>query len=110
MNKVLEIGAELLIAMYIIAVGEWDGVCFVYYPKLPTCFTENVLIKWCGYENRGDLLSLRVNENMEVEFWFIDENEEHYSYSWKSLLMVKPMLCVMALTHIYDMIENMEDC
>lgn len=106
MTKDVVIGMEKLIALFIIAFGEWDGVCFVYYPKLPTPFCNELNIDG----NDGDLLSLRVNEDMEVEFWFIDKHEDHFSFTWKTMNQIKPWLCAVVFTHIYDMIENMEDC
>ena len=95
-------------ALYIIAVGEWDGLCFIDYPKLPNPFCENVNMgKGCV----GDLLSLRVDPNdldngLQVQFWFMDEDEDEFFYTWDEVVKTKPMLAVAAFTHIFDMIEN----
>ena len=111
MNKEITIGAEKLIAMYIIAVGEWDGICFIDYPKLPNPFCENVRM---SSECIGDLLSLRVpndlDNGLQVQFWFMDEDENEFFYTWEEVMMAKPMLCAVVLTHIFDMIQNMKDC
>lgn len=106
MTKDVVIGMEKLIALFIIAFGELDGVCFVYYPKLPKPFSEGLNVD--GLD--GDLLSLRVNNRGEVEFWFIDKEETQFFFTWKTMNQIKPWLCAVVFTHIYDMIENMEDC
>ena len=108
--KEITIGMEALAAMFIIAMGEFDGVSFVYHPKLPKPFCENVPIKLPSCTFKGDLLSLHVNENMEVELWFIDKNEEAFFFTWDECKKFNPMLAAVVFTHIYDMIENMEDC
>ena len=108
-DKQVSITIEKLVAMFIIAKGEWDGECFVYYPKLPKPFCENVALHLPHCTFHGDLLSLRVNENMEVEFWFIGKDEEQYYFSWKSIKSYRPTLAAIVFTHIYDMIENL-DC
>lgn len=108
MNKETIKQMELIMAMYIIAVGEWDGICFIDYPKLPKPFSENVDM---GDDCVGDLLSLRVDPyNLEcgVQFWFMDEDENHFICSWDEVVKTKPMLAVAAFTHIFDMIENYE--
>lgn len=112
MNKEITLEAELFIALYIIAMGEWDGICFIDYPKLPNPFCENIRM---SKECVGDLLSLRVDPSdtdngLSVQLWFMDENENQFFYTWEEVMMVKPMLCAVVLTHIFDMIENMEDC
>ena len=106
MNKEITIGMETLVAMFIIAMGEYDGICFVYYPKLPKPFCERLNIDGCI----GDLLSIRVDEHLSVQFWFMDENENHFFYTWNELKNSCPTLCAIVFTHIYDMIENLEDC
>ena len=107
MNKEITIGAEALMAFYIIATGEFDGVCFVNYPKLPKPFCENIKI---GNEV-GDLLSIRVDPNddvLRVHLWFIDKNENQFFLDWNKVVQLKPTLAAVVFTHVYDMIENME--
>ena len=107
MNKECTIGAETLMAFYIIATGEFDGVCFVNYPKLPKPFCENIKIG----DEVGDLLSLRVDPNddvLRVQLWFIDKNENQFFLDWNKVVQLKPTLAAVVFTHVYDMIENME--
>ena len=107
MNKEITIGAETLMAFYIIATGEFDGVCFVNYPKLPKPFCENIKIGGLV----GDLLSLRVDPNddkLRVQLWFIDKHENHFFLNWEDIVRIKPTLAAVVFTHVYDMIENME--
>lgn len=107
MSKDITINAEVLMAFYIIATGEFDGVCWVNYPKLPTPFCENIKIS-----NRVvDLLSLRVDPNddkLRVRLWFIDKNENHFFLDWEDIVRIKPTLAAVVFTHVYDMIENIE--
>ena len=98
---------EKLAAMFIIAMGEWDGVCFVYYPKLPKPFCKNLNVD--GHD--GDLLSIRVDPTdyeLSVQFWFMDKEENHFFFTWQTIKEVKPWLNVAVFTHIYDMIENVK--
>lgn len=107
MSKEITIGAETLMAFYIIATGEFDGVCWVNYPKLPTPFCENIKI---GNEV-GDLLSIRVDPNddkLRVQLWFIDKHENHFFLNWEDIVRIKPTLAAVVFTHVYDMIENIE--
>ena len=107
MNKEITIGAETLMAFYIIATGEFDGVCFVNYPKLPKPFCENIKIGGLVC----DLLSLRVDPNddkLRVQLWFIDKNENHFFLDWEDIVRIKPTLAAVVFTHVYDMIENIE--
>ena len=109
MSKEITIGMEKLMAFFIIAMGETDGVSFVYYPKLPKPFCERLNIDGCI----GDLLSIRVDpsdDNLSVQFWFMDSHENHFFYTWNELKQSCSTLCAIVFTHIYDMIENMEDC
>ena len=78
MNKEITIGIEKLIAMFVVAKGEFNGEEFEYFPKLPKPFSENLTIKFPKCVFKGDLLSLRVNNQFGVELWFIDNNEEQY--------------------------------
>lgn len=107
MNKEITIGAETLMAFYIIATGEFDGVCFVNYPKLPKPFCENIKIG----DEVGDLLSIRVDpseDNLKVQLWFIDKDENQFFLDWNKVVQLKPTLAAVVFTHVYDMIENME--
>jgi hypothetical protein len=109
MDSNIKIGIEKLIAMFIIANGEWNGEEWEYFPKLPTPFCENLIIKFPKCVFNGDLLSLRVNDKCGVELWFIDNNEEQYYFAWESIKECAPILAAVVITHIYDMIENIEE-
>ena len=110
MDKNITIGIEALIAMFVIAMGEFNGEEFVYYPKLPTPFCTNVALHLPKCTFHGDLLSLRVNENFGVELWFIDKDEEQYYFSWETIKSARPTLAAIVFTHIFDMIENLKEC
>ena len=114
-SKEVTINMETLMMMFIIAMGEWDGICFVYYPKLPKPFSENVE----GIGNGcADLLSLRVDPTdlgSGVQFWFMDDEhgegrcKGEWFYTWSELKKTHPTLCAIVFTNIYDMINNLED-
>lgn len=109
MDKKITIGIEKLIAMFIVAKGEFNGDEFEYFPNLPKPFSENLTIKFPKCVFKGDLLSLRVNDQFGVEFWFIDNNEEQYYFDWEAIKMYAPTLAAIVFTHIFDMIENIEE-
>ena len=103
----ITIEMEVVLAMFIIAMGEWDGVEFVYHPNLPKPFCEKLNVD--GHD--GDLLSIRVNPNndkLSVEFWFIDKEENQFFFTWQTIKEIKPWLNVAVFTHVYDMIENLD--
>ena len=109
-DRQTSIEIEKLLVMFIIAMGEWNGSQWEYFPKLPSCFTENVKLRLPLTTFNGDFLSLRVNDNMEVECWFIDENEEQYYFSLETIKMAAPLLFTSIVTHVFDMIENVKEC
>ena len=109
MNKNITIGIEALIAMFIIAKGEWNGEEWEYFPKLPKQFCENLTIKFPKCVFKGDLLSIRVNDQFGVELLFINDNEVQYYFSWKAITQCAPTLAAIVFTHIFDMIENIEE-
>lgn len=109
MNKDITMGIGPLIAMFIIAKGEFNGEEFEYFPNLPKPFSEGLTIKFPKCVFKGDLLSLRVNDKFGVELWFIDDNEEQYYFDWEAIKMYAPTLAAVVFTHIFDMIENIED-
>ena len=110
MDKNITIGVETLIAMTIIAVGTPIEEGFAYFPKLPKQFCENLTIKLPKCVFKGDLLSIRVNDQFGVELWFIDDNEEQYYFSWKTIAQCAPTLAAIVFTHIFDIIENVKEC
>ena len=105
----MNIGIEKLIAMYIIACGDWNGVQWEWFPKLPTCFTDNLNFQSsCGCN--ADFLRLTVNDICGVEVWFIDENDCTFYYGLDEIKKSHPYLFVTIVTHIFDMIENFKEC
>ena len=110
MDKNITIGIETLIAMFIIANGKFNGEEWEYFPKLPKQFRENLTIKLPKCVFKGDLLSIRANDQFGVELWFIDDYEEQYYFSWKAIAQCAPTLAAIVFTHIFDMIENVKEC
>lgn len=109
MSKNITIGLEKLIAMFIVAKGTPIGEGFTYFPKLPKPFSEKLDFQnSCGCN--ADLLCLRVNDQFGVEVWFVDEDGDTFYYGLKEIQRSHPILFVSLFTHIYDMIENLEDC
>lgn len=99
------IGIETLIAMFVIAIGEWNGVQWEYFPKLPNCFTENLNFQAsCGCN--ANFLRLTVNDLCGVECWFVDEDGDSFYYSLNDIKKSHPFLFVSIITHVFDMIEN----
>ena len=106
MNEItLEV--EKFIAMFIVACGENDGIMFIYYPNLPKNFSEGIDLK--GLWGKCDLISIRVNDKFCVELWFEDKDENSISIPWSSMVKFMPMLCASVLTHVYDVVNNLED-
>lgn len=103
--RVKSIEIEALVAMFVIAMGKQIGVGFTYFPKLPSCFSKDINF---AYGCNADFLCLRVNSELEVECWFEKENGETFSYSLGKVMKMKPYLWVAIITHVCDMIENIE--
>ena len=103
----INIKAEALIAAYIVAMGDWNGVQWELFPKLPTCFTDNLDFQSaCGCN--ADFLRLTVNDIFGVEVWFVDENDCAFYYGLNEIKKSHPYLFVTIVTHIFDMIENLD--
>jgi len=109
MEKIVNVKIEDAIAMFIIACGEFNGVQFEYYPNIPSCFGENINFQSsCGCN--ADFLRLTINNLLGVECWFADEDGDTFFYSLNDIKKSHPILWTAIVTHIYDMIENFEDC
>ena len=107
-KKEKTIGIETIIAMFVIAMGDWNGTQWEYFPNLPKCFTENLNIQAsCG--RNADFLRLTVNDLFGVECWFIDKDEDLFYYSLDDVKKAHPFLFVSIVTHVFDMIENVND-
>jgi len=108
MDKNITIGIEKLIAMFIVAKGEFNGEEFEYFPNLPKPFSENIDFQnSCGCN--ADLLCLRVNDQFDVKVWFVDKDGDTFCYGLKEIQRSHPILFVSLFTHIFDMIENIEE-
>ena len=105
MNKDLNVSIEKLIGLFIIACGEWNGVQWEYFPTLPKPFTDGLEFKACG---KADFLRITLNDLGGVEAWVIDGKEDFYYYSLDELESEQPMLYAAIITHVFDMIENVE--
>jgi len=110
MNIEITIGIEKLIAMFIVAKGEFNGEEFEYFPNLPKPISEG--IKFCGCcPTNAKLVCLRVNSDFKVECWFIgtyDGDKKTFDFSLNELKTYQPMLFASIFTHVFDMIENIE--
>ena len=98
-----------LLVMFIIAMGEWNGSQWEYFPKLPSCFAENNNLAKIGKGN-SDFLRLTVNDQMRVECWFSDEDGELFYLDLIDVKFLRPLLFTSIVTHVFDMIENVKDC
>ena len=107
------IKTKALLIMFVIACGENDGEEFVYYPNLPSCFSEHIDFATIDGHFFADLVSIRVNSDGDVGFLFqgdYDEDIVEFHYSWESIVRLKPMLAASVLTYVYDMVENLKEC
>ena len=103
----INVKVEPIIAMYIIAMGDWNGVQWELFPKLPSCFTDNLNFQSsCGCN--ADFLRLTVNDLFGVEVWFADENDDAFYYGLEEIKVTHPLLFTSIVTYVYDMIENLE--
>ena len=100
-------GFELLIAMAIVALGEFNGTQFEYFPILPKPFCENLNFQSsCGCN--ADFLRLTVNDLFGVECWFIDEDEDSFYYGLDEIKVSHPILYTAIVTHMADVMRNIE--
>jgi len=95
-----------LVVMFVIAMGNAIGCGFTYISKLPTCFSKHITLN----KVYVDFICLRVNSKLELECWFVDEDENTFSLSLDEVKCVKPTLWVSIITHVFDMIENLKEC
>jgi hypothetical protein len=111
MNREITIEIEKLIAMFVIAKGMPICGAFVYEPKLPKPISEGIKFNGCCPTN-AKLICLRANSDFKVECWFIgtyDGKEKGFDMSLEELKMYQPILFASIFTHVYDMIENIEE-
>ena len=102
MEQIKTIEIKKLITMFVIAMGKQIGNGFTYMIKLPSCFGENIKFQDC----KANLLALRVNSDLEIEVWFVDEDGNTFVYSLADIRETHPFLFVSIVTHVFDMIEN----
>lgn len=103
----IKVKIEPIIAMYIVAMGEWNGSQWELFPKLPNCFTDNLNFQSsCGCN--ADFLRLTVNDLFGVEVWFADENDNAFYYDLEEIKVTHPLLFTSIVTYVYDKIEKLE--
>jgi hypothetical protein len=105
--KEIEINIKAAITMFVIAMGIEHNKGFNYKPKLPNCFSKNLFFK--GFEDYADFSHLSVHEDYGLEVWFINKRGGLFWYPLEKIRETKPLLFTAIVTHIYDMIENLED-
>ena len=105
MDKNITIAIKDLIAMAVIAFGDGVCDCFVYTPKLPLVFTNNINIE-------GKIVNFKaisVYPNGMLSFWV--ENGDKCSYlTIEEVKRYCPYLFVSIVTHVCDLIENLKEC
>ena len=101
-------GFELLIAMAIVALGEFNGTQFEYFPILPKPFCDNLNFQ-SSYGCNADFLCIRVNDLFRVEVWFADEREDTFWCSLEEIKVSHPILYTAIVTHMADVMRNIED-
>ena len=100
-------GFELLIAMAIVAFGEFNGTQFEYFPILPKPFCDNLNFQGsCGCN--ADFLCIRVNDLFKVDVWFADENGETFWRNLEEIKVCHPILYTAIVTHMADVMRNIE--
>ena len=105
-KEFVTIDIEKLIEMAIIACGKNDGYFFEYYPKLPSCFTEK--LNFTAWGNNADFLRVTANDKFGVDCWFVNKDGETFYYDLKEVRKLHPILYVSLVTHMFDVIENLE--
>ena len=105
--KEIEINIKAVITIFVIAMGIERNKGFNYKPKLPNCFSKNLFFK--GFGDYADFSHLAVHEDYGLEVWFTNERGGSFWYPLKKVMELKPLLYAAIVTHVYDMIENLED-
>ena len=100
-------GFELLIAMAIVALGEFNGTQFEYYPILPKPFCDNLDFQ-SNYGCNADFLCIRVNDLFKVDVWFADENGDTFWCNLEEIKVCHPILYAAIVTHMADVMRNIE--
>ena len=100
-------GFELLIAMAIVALGEFNGTQFEYYPILPKPFCDNLDFQ-INYGCNADFLCIRVNDLFKVDVWFADENGNTFWCNLEEIKVCQPILYTAIVTHMADVMRNIE--
>ena len=103
------VSAASLVAKYIVAQGEFNGTEWELFPNLPNCFTDNLNFQSsCGCN--ADFLRLTVDNNSQVQCWFADEDREAFFYPFIDIVISQPYLASSIVTHVFDMMENLNEC
>ena len=105
-DRQVPIAIEKLVAMVVIAFGESICECFMYTPKLPLVFTENINVNGKSVNFK----SISVFPNGMLLFWFEKEDGYYGTLTIEDVKRHCPYLLVSIITHVFDMIENVKDC
>ena len=103
------VSAASLVAKYVIEQGEFNGTEWELFPKLPNCFTENLNFQRI-YGCNADFLRLTVDDNLQVQCWFADEDDDTFFLPFTSIIKTQPWLVTAIVTHVFDMMENLNEC
>lgn len=103
----VDLKLQKLLAMFVVAHGEWNGVQWEYFPNIPNPLANGLYFDECC--KNVDFLRLTLNELGRIEVWVIDEKENFYYYSMEEVEKLQPMLYAAIITHVFDMIENVDD-
>ena len=101
-------GFELLIAMTIVALGEFNGGQFEYFPILPKPFCDNLDFQ-SSCDCNADFLCIRVNDLFKVDVWFADEEGDTFYYGLDEIKVSHPILYTAIVTHMADVMRNIEN-
>lgn len=100
-----KIGIEKLILMYVIAFGEFDGVLWEVFPDMPDCFTEG--LSFAG--RKADFIRITVSQEGDCDCWFMYADEESFHMPLNKVMVEKPMLYAAIVTHVYDMVMELDE-
>ena len=97
---------EKLITLFVIAMGVVDNNVFKYKANLPNFFSKNIFFKEFG--DYADFSHLAVHEDYGLEVWFTNERGGVFWYPLEKIMELKPLLYTAIVTHVYDMIGNLD--
>lgn len=107
MDKNITIAIKDLIVMAVIAFGDGVCDCFVYTPKLPLVFTNNLRIE---DKPLMDFKGIAVYPDGELKFLFANKHDDLDMFSIHMVNHYFPCLFASIVTHVCDLIENLKKC